>query len=69
MSNIAAVIAVTILHREGKSPEERLLEIIDASGEAEVLDIADVLTENEAHCLPQKPSFRAANDNGITPLC
>jgi hypothetical protein len=28
-SSIAAVIAVTILHHEGESPEERLLEIIE----------------------------------------
>ena len=42
-SSIAAVIAVTILHHEGESPEERLLEIIEASGEAEVLDVADAL--------------------------
>jgi hypothetical protein len=36
-SSIAAVIAVTILHHESESPEERLLEIIEASGEAEFL--------------------------------
>ena len=42
-SSIAAVIAVTILHHEGESPEERLLEIIEASGEAEVLDVTDAL--------------------------
>ena len=46
-SSIAAVIAVTILHREGESPEERLLDIIDASGEAEVLDVADMMGEND----------------------
>ena len=43
-SSIAAVIAVTILHHEGESPEERLLEIIEASGEAEVFDVADFFT-------------------------
>ena len=35
--SIAAVIVVTILHSENVSPE-KLLEIIEASGEAEVLD-------------------------------
>ena len=62
-SSIAAVIAVTILHHEGESPEERLLEIIEASGEAEVLDIADVLENFET--LGDSPmSFdRPANDN------
>jgi hypothetical protein len=62
-SNIAAVIAVTILHYEGDSPEERLLEIIEASGEAEVLDIADVLEEFETLGNAPTPFNRPANDN------
>ena len=62
-SSIAAVIAVTILHREGESPEERLLDIIDASGEAEVLDVADVIEE---HGMPKnslRPYLQSDNDN------
>ena len=62
-SSIAAVIAVTILHHEGESPEERLLEIIEASGEAEVLDIADMLEEFETLGNVPMPSDRPANDN------
>ena len=62
-SSIAAVIAVTILHHEGESPEERLLEIIEASGEAEVLDIADVLEEFETLGNAPMPLDRPANDN------
>jgi hypothetical protein len=62
-SSIAAVIAVTILHHEGESPEERLLEIIEASGEAEVLDIADVLEEFEALGNAPMPFDKPANDN------
>ena len=62
-SSIAAVIAVTILHYEGDSPEERLLEIIEASGEAEVLDIADVLEEFETLGNAPTPVNRPANDN------
>ena len=62
-SSIAAVIAVTILHHEGESPEERLLEIIEASGEAEVLDIADVLEEFETLGNAPMPFDRPANDN------
>lgn len=62
-SSIAAVIAVTILHYEGDSPEERLLEIIEASGEAEVLDIADVLEEFETLGNAPTPFNRPANDN------
>jgi hypothetical protein len=62
-SSIAAVIAVTILHHEGESPEERLLEIIEASGEAEVLDIADVLDEFETLGHAPLPVESPANDN------
>ena len=62
-SSIAAVIAVTILHHEGESPEERLLEIIEASGEAEVLDIADALEELETLSNAPMPIDRPANDN------
>ena len=62
-SSIAAVIAVTILHYQGDSPEERLLEIIEASGEAEVLDIADVLEEFETLGNAPTPFNRPANDN------
>ena len=62
-SSIAAVIAVTILHHEGESPEERLLEIIEASGEAEVLDISDVLEEFETLSNEPMQFGRPANDN------
>ena len=62
-SNIAAVIAVTILHRESESPEERLLDIIDASGEAEVLDLADVMEEHEEHSNSPGPGLQPDNDN------
>ena len=62
-SSIAAVIAVTILHSEGETPEERLIEIIEASGEAEVLDIADVLEEFETLGNAPTPFDRPANDN------
>ena len=62
-SSIAAVIAVTILHHEGESPEERLLEIIEASGEAEVLDVTDALEEFETLCDAPMPFDRPTNDN------
>ena len=62
-SSIAAVIAVTILHHESDSPEERLLEIIEASGETEVLDISDVLEEFETVNDAPMPFDRPANDN------
>ena len=62
-SSIAAVIAVTILHHEGESPEERLIEIIEASGEAEVLDVTDALEEFETLSDSPMPFDRPANDN------
>ena len=67
-SSIAAVIAVTILHREGESPEERLLDIIDASGEAEVLDVADVMEEHEIPRNSPRPCLKPDNDNDIVKL-
>ena len=44
-STIAAVIAVTILHQAGQSPEDRLLEILEQSGEVEVIDIIDAVED------------------------
>ena len=67
-SDIAAVIAVTILHREGESPEERLLDIIDASGEAEVLDVADVMEEHEIPGNSARPCLQPDNDNDLVKL-
>ena len=67
-SSIAAVIAVTILHRESESPEERLLEIIDASGEAEVLDVADVMEEHEIPSSSPRSCLKPHNDNNIAKL-
>ena len=67
-SSIAAVIAVTILHREGESPEDRLLDIIDASGEAEVLDVADVMEDHEIHSSSPRPYLQSDNDNDMVKL-
>ena len=67
-SSIAAVIAVTILHRESESPEERLLEIIEASGEAEVFDIADVMEEHEIPSNSQSSCLKPDNDNNMPRL-
>ena len=62
-SSIAAVIAVTILHYEGESPETRLLEIIDSSGEAEVLDVIDALDQFDEIDHNQPIADHAVNDN------
>ena len=62
-SNIAAVIAVTVLHHEGESPETRLLEIIESSGEAEVLDVIDALDQFDEISHDQPVPDNAVNDN------
>ena len=62
-SSIAAVIAVTVLHYEGESPETRLLEIIESSGEAEVFDVVDALEEFEEIGQTQAAAEHAVNDN------
>jgi hypothetical protein len=62
-SSIAAVIAVTILHYEGESPEARLLEIIESSGEAEVLDVIDSLDQFDEIGNDPPMADHAVNDN------
>ena len=62
-STIAAVIAVTVLHYEGESPETRLLEIIELSGEAEVLDVTDALDQFDEIGHDQPMTNNAVNDN------
>ena len=62
-STIATVIAVTVLHYEGESPETRLLEIIESSGEAEVLDVIDALDQFDEISHDQPVANHAVNDN------
>ena len=62
-SSIAAVIAVTVLHYEGESPETRLLEIIESTGEAEVLDVIDALDQFDEIDHDQPMADHAVNDN------
>ena len=62
-SSIAAVIAVTVLHNEGQSPETRLLEIIESSGEAEVLEVTDALNKFDEIGPNQQMAKNAMNDN------
>ena len=67
-SSIAAVIAVTVLHYEGESPETRLLEIIESSGEAEVLDVIDALDQFDEINHDQPVADHAVNDNSLAVL-
>ena len=45
VSTIAALIAVTILHDEDISAEEKLLQLIEESGDAEIIDASDALDD------------------------
>ena len=62
-SSIATVIAVTVLHYEGESPETRLLEIVESSGEAEVSDVIDALDQFDGIGHDQPMADHAVNDN------
>ena len=42
-TTIAALVAVTVLHDESISAEDKLLELIESSGEAEVMDSSEAL--------------------------
>ncbi len=65
-TSIAAVIAVTVLHSDNLSPEEKLLEIIEASGEVEVLDADDAGAEFDTFQDEMLPV--ATNDNRIAAI-
>ena len=60
-TSIAAVIAVTVLHSATESPEERLLAILEQSGEVEVLDAEEALGDCEVYYEDQMTP--PANDN------
>ena len=57
------MIAVTVLHYDSESPETRLLEIIESSGEAEVLDVIDALDQFDEIGHDQPMADHAVNDN------
>ena len=66
-TTIAALIAVTILHDESESPEDKLIDMIEASGEAEVMDSSnalDMLGEFDSRPVQEAYANTPANDNG-----
>ncbi|MDA9931003.1 hypothetical protein N9E91_07135 [Alphaproteobacteria bacterium] len=60
-TSIAAVIAVTVLHSSTETPEDRLLDILESSGEVEVLDADDAMADLEASFDALMP--QPVNDN------
>ena len=64
VTTIAAVIAVTILHNDDENPEEKLLALIESSGEAEILDALDATDDLEADSYHQiSLTLTPANEN------
>ena len=61
-TSIAAVIAVTVLHTSSESPEDRLLAILEQSGEVEVLDADEALGTCEH--VDADAFLAPVNDNG-----
>ena len=64
-TTIAAVVAVTVTHKTEISPEDKLFEIIENTGEAEILETADAfdLIQNSEIVKDKLPELLAANDN------
>jgi len=61
-TSIATVIAVTVLHPSSESPEDRLISILEQSGDVELLDATDALAEFDAKS-DATPPIQAVNDN------
>lgn len=64
-STIVAIVAVTLRHGSDETPEERLADLIEETGHAEIIEIQDACheifdTANPAH----HGTHDAANDNG-----
>lgn len=67
-TTLAALLAVTVIHDASVSAEERLIEIIEQSGEVEVLDTEDALADLglEPEDMPtEATAVVTANDNNL----
>ena len=47
VTTIAAIIAVSVLHSDDENPEDKLIELIESSGEAEILEAVDATDDIE----------------------
>ena len=47
VTTIAAIIAVSVLHSDDENPEDKLMALIEASGEVEILDVLDATDDLE----------------------
>ena len=62
-TSLAALVAVTILHGKDECPEEKLMEIIERSGEAEILDAEDAYADLGLDVETSSQTLAATNDN------
>ena len=65
-TSLAALIAVTVLHDTNTSAEDKLMEIIERSGEVEILDAEDAYADlglEEIDVETGAPTLAPANDN------
>lgn len=65
-TSLAVLVAVTVLHDAKTSPEERLIELIEQSGEVEVLDRDEMLADfglEDLDMAEDEPAIPIANDN------
>ena len=64
VSTIVAIVAVTLRHGSDETPEERLADLIEGTGHAEIIEIQDACSEafdqSDAQMMGQRP---ASNDN------
>ena len=47
VTSIAAIIAVSVLHSDDENPEDKLMALIESSGEVEILDALDATDDIE----------------------
>ena len=47
VTTIAAIIAVSVLHSDDENPEDKLMALIESSGEVEILDALDATDDIE----------------------
>lgn len=68
VTSLAAILAVTIIHDASISPEERLIDIIEQSGEVEILDTEDAMLDlglDRMEFSPPGDAISHANDNAL----
>ena len=64
VTTIATIIAVSVLHSDDENPEDKLMALIESSGEVEILDALDATDDMEvADQEPNRLCLNPINDN------